>query len=246
MKTSTLGIGAAAAVALGLGAYALSGGDAPRAIDAAHAQSQTETADAASGSESESGSAPTDAAATALTDRGYALGDVVLGNPDAPVTIMEYASLTCPHCASFHENVLPDVKAQLIDTGKANLVVREVYFDAQGLWAALTARCGGPARYHAYLDLIFADQDRLRARQEDVTVFLREVGKQGGLTQAQVDACLQDREFAESLWKTFQQQSAEDQVRSTPTIFINGELYEGPRTPEAIGAKVDELTPNNG
>ena len=152
--------------------------------------------------------------------------EMVLGNPDADVTVVEYASFTCPHCASFHAGAFKDLKKDFIDTGKIKFVYREVYFDRQGLWAAIVARCGEGAenRYFGIADMIYENQ-RAWARQEDpaaIVESLRRFGKTAGLTDAQLDQCFTDAETAQKLYARYLQQAEEDGVTSTPTFIIDG------------------------
>lgn len=150
--------------------------------------------------------------------------DMVLGNPDAKVTLTEYASFTCPHCASFHQNVFKALKADYIDTGKVRFVYREVYFDRFGLWAAMVARCGGPTRYFGISALLYEGQDEwLVPSDQNATVEnLRRIGKTAGMDDAQLEACLNDGEMAKAMVANFQEKSTADGVDSTPTLFING------------------------
>jgi protein-disulfide isomerase len=155
--------------------------------------------------------------------------DMSIGNPDAAVTVIEYASFTCPHCASFHANVFKDLKADYIDTGKINFVHREVYFDRFGLWAGLVARCGENAenRYFGIADMIY-EQQSTWARQDDpnaIVTSLRNIGKTGGLSDAELDACFQDADKAQALYATFVKNSEADNITSTPSFVINGEKY---------------------
>ncbi len=155
--------------------------------------------------------------------------EMVLGNPDAEVTVIEYASFTCPHCASFHAGAFKDLKKDFIDTGKIKFIYREVYFDRQGLWAAIVARCGDGAenRYFGIADMIYENQ-RGWARQEspqDIVESLRRFGKTAGLTDAQLDQCFSDADTAQKLYARYLQQSEEDGVTSTPTFIIDGTLY---------------------
>ncbi len=152
--------------------------------------------------------------------------EMTLGNPDAEVTVIEYASFTCPHCASFHAGAFKDLKKEFIDTGKIKFVYREVFFDRQGLWAAIVARCGEGAenRYFGIADMIYENQ-RVWARQEDPAAIvdsLRRFGKTAGLTDAQLDQCLTDAEGAQKLYARYLQQAEEDGVTSTPTFIIDG------------------------
>jgi len=169
----------------------------------------------------------------------YATGDVALGAEDAPVTIVEYASLTCPHCAAFHKEIWPDLKAQFVDTGKVRFVMREVYFDKYGLWAAMVARCGGESTYFPFVDVLMKTQrDWTKGEQQDIVANLRRVGKQGGLTDADLDLCLNDQDFARGLIDAYQTHAKEDGVRSTPTFFIQGEMFDKPRTIENFAAEI--------
>ena len=152
--------------------------------------------------------------------------EMVLGNPDAEVTVVEYASFTCPHCASFHAGAFKDLKKDFIDTGKIKFVYREVFFDRQGLWAAIVARCGEGAenRYFGIADMIYENQ-RGWARQEDPAAIvdsLRRFGKTAGLTDTQLDQCFTDAEGAQKLYARYLQQAEEDGVTSTPTFIIDG------------------------
>ena len=177
----------------------------------------------------------------ALEDRGYALGDVVLGDPDAPVTIIEYASLTCGHCANFHRNSYPQIKADYIDSGKAKMVIREIFFDQFGLWSAMIARCGGEAGYHMMIDMFLNRQrdwyqthipayNQTKNPQPMIDDMMK-IGRLAGLSNERMNACLSDQDYLERMVTDFQTYSSEDGVRSTPTFLINGERVEG-----AIGA----------
>jgi protein-disulfide isomerase len=151
-------------------------------------------------------------------------GDFSLGSPDAPVKIVEYASYTCPHCATFHANVFKNLKAEYIDTGKVHFTLREVYFDRYGLWAAMVARCGGDMRYFGIHDMLFDQQQDWAASQDPMEVVgkLKTIGLAAGLDQAGLDACLNDQAKAEALIKQFEANMAADGVTGTPTIFVNG------------------------
>jgi protein-disulfide isomerase len=159
-------------------------------------------------------------AGTAVTEPG----DFSLGSPDAPVKIVEYASYTCPHCATFHANVFKDLKRDYIDTGKVHFTLREVYFDRYGLWAAMVARCGGDLRYFGISDMLFAQQSEWAGSQDPMQVVqsLKTIGITAGLDGAAIDACLNDQAQAEALIARFQVNMEADGVQGTPTIFVNG------------------------
>jgi protein-disulfide isomerase len=151
--------------------------------------------------------------------------EMAMGDSDAPVTMIEYASLTCPHCAAFHADVLPLIKENFIDTGQVRLVYREVFFDRPGLWAAMLARCAGEDRYFGVVDLLFENQSEW-ARQEsatDIVQSLYSIGRQAGMSNEAMDACLQDEEFAKALITAYQENAKADDVTATPSFIINGE-----------------------
>jgi len=153
--------------------------------------------------------------------------ELVLGAADAPVTVVEYASYTCPHCATFHAQVFKPLKADYIDTGKVRFIFREVYFDRYGLWAAMVARCGGLDRYFGLSGLLF-ERQREWATAADATgvvAQLKTIGKVAGLDDATLDACLKDGARAEALVADFQARTTADGIDSTPTLIVNGTKY---------------------
>lgn len=153
--------------------------------------------------------------------------DMVLGDANAPITLIEYASYTCPHCASFHENTYPQLKADYIDTGKVKFVFREVYFDRFGLWASMIARCGGQERFFGITDLLMKGQSDWARAGDPVAIAdaIRKVGRLAGLQDADLQACLQDEEHAKTLVAWYQTNAAQDDVTGTPSFVINGTKY---------------------
>ena len=153
--------------------------------------------------------------------------EMVLGDPDAPVEVIEYASFTCPHCATFHQTVFGKLKADYIDTGKVRFIHREVYFDRFGLWAGMVARCGGPMRYFGMADLIYERQrDWLSGETpEQIVGNLRKLGKVAGLGDAELDACLSDEAKAKALVTVYQKNAQADDISSTPSFVIDGQKY---------------------
>ncbi len=153
--------------------------------------------------------------------------DMSIGNPNAAVTVIEYASYTCPHCRSFHEGPFKQLKADYIDTGKINFIYREVYFDRPGLWAGMVARCGGPERFFGIADIIYQQQD-VWARAGDPTLIAEElskIGRTAGLDGDTINACLRDAEKAEALVAAYEKNAAADNINSTPSFVINGQNY---------------------
>ena len=152
--------------------------------------------------------------------------DMAIGDADAPVTVIEYASFTCPHCATFHADVFPDLKADYVDTGQVRFVHREVYFDRFGLWAGMVARCGGEERYFGIADLIYERQrDWTQGEPAQVVENLRRIGKTAGLTDDQLDACLSDGQKAQTLVAWYQENAEADGIQATPTFVIDGQSY---------------------
>ena len=153
--------------------------------------------------------------------------DMTLGAEDAPVTVIEYASFTCPHCANFHANVFGRLKADYIDTGKVRFVHREVYFDRFGLWAGMIARCGGEERYFGIVDLIYSRQRDWAGSGDPGTVAaaLRTIGKTAGLSDETIDACMADQTMAQAMVNVFQENATRDDINATPSFMIDGQKY---------------------
>ncbi len=165
-------------------------------------------------------------AEAATTETGVT--EMVLGAEDAPVEVIEYASYTCPHCASFHANVFDEIKENYVDTGKVRFVYREVYFDKYGMWASLVARCGGNQdRFFGITDMIYETQsDWARAGSDaGIAEGLRKIGRLAGLGNEELEACLTDGDKLRSLVEWYQVNAEQDEIRSTPSFVIDGELY---------------------
>lgn len=150
--------------------------------------------------------------------------EMSVGSPDAPITLIEYASYTCPHCKNFHEGAYQQMKAEYIDTGKVRLVYREVYFDRYGLWASMVARCGGPEKFFGISDLIYKNQSSwTRAGgAPEIVGELRKIGRLAGLDNDMLDACLQDADKAQTLVAWYQKNAEADDVSATPSFVLNG------------------------
>ena len=167
--------------------------------------------------------------------------EMTLGDPDAPLTVVEYASFTCPHCRSFHENTFKEFKSAYIDTGKVHFIYREVYFDRFGLWAGMVARCGGPDRYFGITDMIYAQQATWTKGENPGAIAdnLSTIGKTAGLTSTELDACLQDGTKAQAMIAVYQENAERDGVRSTPSFIIDGELVSGDQSFGSLSAILD-------
>lgn len=155
-----------------------------------------------------------------------ALAERVLGKAEAPIVITEYASLTCPHCARFHKETLPRIKAAYIDTGKAKLIYRDFPFDGLALRAAAMARCAPQERYFAVIETLFAQQESW-SRAKDPLVALGNIGKLAGMSQATVDACFKDTKLMDSIVQIRLDGEKTHGVDSTPTFIIGGKKVSG-------------------
>ena len=153
--------------------------------------------------------------------------DMTVGAEDAPVTVIEYASFTCPHCATFHNGPGKELQAEYIESGDVQLIYRDVFFDRFGLWASMVARCGGEERFFGITDMLYQQQKDWIGKGDPVEIAdnLRKIGKTAGLGADQVDACLQDSDKAKALVAWFQENAEEHDVNSTPTLIINGEKH---------------------
>ncbi|WP_164879639.1 DsbA family protein [Afifella sp. JA880] len=164
--------------------------------------------------------------------------DRALGSEDAPVTIVEYASMSCSHCADFHNETYPKLKEQYIDTGKVRFVFREFPIDAAAFAIAMTARCAPEDRYFDIIDLFFEHQlDWIRA--EDHYGAILDLAKQAGFSEESFEACLQKQELFDGLSARRDKASKEFGVHGTPTFFINGEKLVGARSFDEIKAKIE-------
>jgi protein-disulfide isomerase len=167
------------------------------------------------------------------------LPELSLGKADAPVTIIEYASMTCPHCAHFHKTVYPILKEKYIDTGKVRFIFREFPLDDLAVAASMLARCAGGTGSNAssekslaLIDVLFNAQDKWAVRQPIPP--LLQIAKQAGMTQASFDECLKDQKLYNDILAIRQRGSDSFKVESTPTLFINGKMQKG-------GVSVEEL-----
>lgn len=174
----------------------------------------------------------------AAAEQTPVVGDIVLGSDDAPVTVIEYASFTCPHCGAFHKNTFPQFKEEYIETGKVRFILREVYFDPPGLWASMLSRCGGTDSFYPLAGQFLEKQDTW-TRAEDVAGAIQRIGRINGLGAEQMRSCLTDQSFAEELVAEYQKNAAADGVQSTPSFVINGNLHSGNMNYEEFAALVD-------
>lgn len=157
----------------------------------------------------------------------FGVVEMTMGDPEAPIEVIEYASFTCPHCASFHANQFKELKANYIDTGKVHFGYREVYFDQPGLWASMVARCGDGLRFFAIAELIYERQRLWTSSGDPATISeeLQKIGKIAGLDDATLDACMSNADMAQNLNSWFQTNSERDAISSTPSFLIDGQKF---------------------
>ncbi len=174
--------------------------------------------------------AQSDDSATSADVEGMILPDRVLGDEAAPVTVIEYASYTCSHCANFHQNQFKELKAEYIDTGKVKFIHREVYFDQFGLRAGLLAQCGGDMRYYGISGMLYDQQrDWIGSGEEaDIIDNLITLGKVAGLSEDEARACIdfEGNEMVDKLVETFRHHAERDGINATPTLMIDGEKHQ--------------------
>ncbi|MHC4045012.1 Protein-disulfide isomerase [Bradyrhizobium shewense] len=185
-----------------------------------------------------------DAMAQSAADvaKPVSLPDMALGPNDAAVTITEYASMTCPHCAAFNEQVFPKIKKEYIDTGKVKYIFREFPLDIKAAAGSMLSRCianGDGPKYFAVTDMLFRQQNDWVVK--NTTETLTRIGKQAGLTQQQVEACLKDQALLDKIAADQKYASDVLKVDSTPTFFINGEKIKGEASFEEFAKKINPL-----
>ncbi|MCP4821962.1 MAG: DsbA family protein [Shimia sp.] len=167
--------------------------------------------------------------------------EMFVGAEDAEVEIIEYASFTCPHCATFHNNVFEPLKKEYVDTGRVKFIFRDVYFDRFGLWASMVARCGGPEKFFGIADILMETQNEW-TRAGDPTAIaasLRKTGRLAGLDDDVLQACLQDEDKAKALVGWFQKNAAADDISATPTLIVDGEKHSN-MSYDALKAIIEE------
>jgi len=160
------------------------------------------------------------------------LPELVLGKEDAPVTVVEYASMTCGHCANFHNKVFPTLKERYIDTGKVRFVMREFPLDKLAIAASMLARCAGGDKTVPLISALFAKQEEWAFVRGNPVPELFKIAKQAGFTQESFDKCLTDQKLMDDIVKIRSRAADEFGVGSTPTFFINGKRMTGPATIE--------------
>ena len=154
------------------------------------------------------------------------LGDMTMGKKDAPVVVIEYASMTCPHCADFNNKTFPELKKTYIDTGKVYYISRPFPFDSAATAAFMLAYCAGPERYFGFVDVLF-EQQRQWVIADDPMAALQKIALQGGISKDKFEQCMKDGKVFDHISKVAKRAAEKFDVRSTPTFFINGQKVQG-------------------
>lgn len=175
-----------------------------------------------------------------FVDLGVGDADYALGAPDARVVIVEYASLTCPHCADFHADVLPEIRRNFVDTGKVLYVYRDFPLDRAALAGAMIARCSGRDRFFGFIDAMYASQRQWSSAPDPIAA-LRTLARQGGMSDREFGDCLNDQAVADGVLQGRLDASGKFGVSGTPTVFVNGFRYASGLSAAQYGAILESL-----
>jgi len=167
------------------------------------------------------------------------LGDRTLGQKDAPVVLIEYASATCPHCAEFHENLLPQIKKEYIDTGKVRFIFREFPLDQLALGAFMLTRCLPEDRYFEALDLLFREQ-KVWAKSSNPADELFKITQTFGMDRTGFEACVKREDLAKAIIESTKQASSDFAIKGTPALFVNGKMIDGHKDMAEVKAAIDQ------
>jgi protein-disulfide isomerase len=187
------------------------------------------------------GSAMAQSATAALLAKPMSLPEMAIGDAKAPVTIVEFASMSCPHCAAFEQNVFPMLRSKYIDTGKVRYVFREFPLDIKAASASVLARCianGNSEKFFGAIDTIFKQQDALMTQTKETML---SIGKQAGLDDKGVEDCVGDQSAMDKLSADETFAAKKLKVDATPTFFINGKIVKGAMSFEEFEAKLKPL-----
>lgn len=185
-----------------------------------------------------------DAVAAGGWDPGITEFDKVLGDPEAPVTIVEYASFTCPHCASFHAETMPALKERFIDTGQVRFVFRDFPLDEQALRAGMMARCVPDAQYFNVVDVVFSTLNQWSSGP-DWRQSLSRIGRMVGLSQEAFDACMADEQLEADILGLRMEGQNQFRIQATPSFVINGKTLSGGRSIDDFAEIIGDHTPSN-
>jgi len=173
-----------------------------------------------------------------IVETDVALQDIVMGDPNAPVEVIEYASLACPACRHFHENIFPTIKTDYIDTGKVKFIYRDFPTNTPALAAAMIARCAGPDRHTGMVDIFFDTQSQW-GRSENPLQALTMVARMAGLGPTEVDQCIKNSELMNGIQDNARKANEEKGVSATPTVFVAGKMSEYGMDLENLKKEID-------
>lgn len=176
---------------------------------------------------------------------GEATAEMVMGRADAPVTIIEYSSLTCPHCAAFHRDTLPRLKSEYIDTGKVRFVYRDFPLGALAMAAAMVARCAGTERYFGFVEVLFRSQAQW-GRASNPRDALARVARMGGMSEADFNKCLVNVPLMQAIQKGAKAAEEKYEINSTPTFFIGDTKIPGNAAFERFKEVLDKALRKSG
>lgn len=165
-------------------------------------------------------------AAAAIAENNDAMKEMVLGDKNARVTVIEYASLGCPHCANFHINTLPDIKKNYVDTGKVKFIYRDFPLGNPATAASMISRCAGSGKYFGMIDIFFRSQPQW-GRAENPLEALTKIARFGGMSKDDVGACLQNQELLDFIQKSARTGAEQYKINATPSFVVGGEVVSG-------------------
>ncbi|WP_244490092.1 MULTISPECIES: DsbA family protein [Rhizobium/Agrobacterium group] len=168
------------------------------------------------------------------------LPEMSVGKADAKVTIVEYMSMTCPHCARFHNETYDAIKAKYVDSGQVRFVVREFPFDPRAAAAFMLARCAPEGQYFPMISMLFKQQEQWAAAQNGRDALLQ-MSKLAGFTQESFEACLTNQKLLDDVQATMQKGDKDFGVKATPTFFVNGKKYSGEMSVDTMSALIDSM-----
>ena len=171
-------------------------------------------------------------------------GDMAIGAPEAPVSVIEYFSLTCSHCRDFHTETFPRVRTEYVDTGKVRFIARDFPLNRPALDAAILAPCAGPDRYFAFIETLFNTFDNW-TRAADYLNALGQIGLLGGISEGQFKDCLGDQELETNIFSSILEAQESYDIKSTPSFVINGQKHEGSMRFDSFAKTLDRYLPES-
>ena len=168
--------------------------------------------------------------------------DFVIGDEDAPVTIIEYASMSCSHCANFHKNTLPDLKTEYIDTGKVRMIFRDFPFNYPALLGSMMMRCIPNEVRYDYMNVLYQLQSKWVNRDPTVTKKeLYKIMQSGGMTKDEFDSCYSNLDIENEILEAVMAAQNDFNIRSTPSFIVNGNLVEGNKNTKEFRQIIDKI-----